>query len=133
MLAVCSVTILHNNYALYRARVALAKELVSENIPETSIDNGWEYNLTVELQHADHLNDARISFPLNAYVTPPSPPQSCPMFGYADEPHIRPIYSVSFDPNACYGLAPFAPVHYSRWLASQPGTLYVVRAVPAGR
>jgi hypothetical protein len=41
-------------------------------------------------------------------------------------PHIRPIYGISFDPNACYGPAPFAPVQYSRWLASEPGTLYVV-------
>ena len=36
-------------------------------------------------------------------------------------------YGVSFDPNACYGPAPFAPATYSRWLASKPGTLYVVK------
>jgi hypothetical protein len=127
ILAVCSVTILHNNFALYRARVILANELVSENVPITSVDDGWEYNLAVELQRSNHLNDPRIKFPANAYVAPPPPP-SCPMFGYVDEPHIRPVYSVSFDPNACYGPAPFAPVHYSRWLARSPGTLYVVRS-----
>ena len=37
------------------------------------------------------------------------------------------LYGVSFNPNACYGPAPFAPVHYSRWPYREPGTLYVVR------
>ncbi len=35
--------------------------------------------------------------------------------------------STSFDRNACYGPAPFAPIRYSRWLASNPGTVYVIR------
>jgi hypothetical protein len=55
------------------------------------------------------------------------------MFGYEDVPHIHPLYSISFDPNACYGPAPFAPVTYSRWPAFKPGILYVVRSVPAQR
>ncbi len=41
-------------------------------------------------------------------------------------PHILPRYGVSFDPNACYGPAPFTPVHYTRWPYLAPGTLYVV-------
>jgi hypothetical protein len=46
--------------------------------------------------------------------------------------HIQLLYRVSFDPNACYGRASFAPVHYSRWLSRTPDTLYVVRfATPA--
>jgi len=39
-------------------------------------------------------------------------------------------FRISFGPNACYGPAPFAPIHYSRWLASAPGTLCVVRTPP---
>jgi hypothetical protein len=42
-------------------------------------------------------------------------------------PHIHSIYSISFDPDECYGPALFAPVQYSRWIASTPGSLYVVR------
>lgn len=51
------------------------------------------------------------------------------MFDSDDTPHIRPLYGISFDPNACYGTAPFAPMHYSRWPYSTPGTLYVVRYI----
>jgi hypothetical protein len=49
---------------------------------------------------------------------------------YDYTPHIHPIYAASFDPNACYGPAPFTPIRFSRWLAHTPGTLYVVRFTP---
>jgi len=133
IMAVCSITTVHNTFALDRARVVMAAELISQGIPDTAVDNGWEYNLGVELRHANHLNDPRIVFPADAYK--PRSPQSagCSMFGYEDEPHIHPLYSISFDPNACYGPAPFAPVPYSRWFALRPDALYVVRAVPDRR
>jgi hypothetical protein len=55
------------------------------------------------------------------------------MFWHDMTPHITPIYGISFDPNACYGPAPFAPVQYSRWLSHSPGTLYVVRYTPTAK
>ncbi len=121
----------HNNYSYYRARVALSNELANAGIPPTSVDNGWEYNIDVELQHAKYINDPRILVPANAYV-PVAPPFTgvCSMYWYDRTPHIHPLYAVSFDPHACYGPAPFAPIHYSRWLASGPGTLYAVRYNP---
>jgi len=57
---------------------------------------------------------------------PPLPEGTCEVNGYDLTPHIQPQYGISFDPDACYGQAPFAPVHYSRWLGWEPGTLYVV-------
>lgn len=111
--------------------MALAAELRATGVPSTSVDNGWEYNLGVELQHADHINMSTVEFPTNAYTPQPLPSRlTCPMYWYARSPHIRPICGVSFDPHACYGPAPFAPVHSSRWLASSPGTLYVVHYLP---
>ena len=128
IMAVYGVAVIHNQFSLYRARVVLAAELRATGIPDTSVDNGFEYNFEVELQHAKFINDPGIALPANAYVpTPPLPAGTCPMFWYEKTPHIHPLYGVSFDPNACYGPAPFAPIHYSRWLASEPGTLYVVR------
>ncbi len=130
-LAVYSIAVLHNTFAIYRARIALAAEIRSAGIPDTSVDNGWEYNFGVELQHADHLNEETIAVPANAYLpAAPPPTPRCTMNQFIKTPHIRPLYSVSFDPNACYGPAPFSPVHYSRWLASARGTLYVVRSTP---
>ena len=132
IMAFYGITVNHNTFALYRGRAALAAELSERGVPDTSFDNGWEYNIETELNHADHINDHLIATPANAYVrTVPLPQGTCPLLFYDYTPHVKPIYAASFDPNACYGPAPFAPVHYSRWLASQPGTLYVVRTVPA--
>ena len=129
--AAYGVVVTHNTFAFYRARVALAAELRAVGIPDTSVDNGWEDNIDVELQQAGHVNNPGIVDPADAYepVTPPD--GICKMFWYNYTPHIHPIYGVSFDPNACYGPAPFEPVHYSRWLASSSGTLYAIWYIPA--
>ena len=133
-MAIYGIAVTHNQFSLYRARVALAAELRANGIPDTSVDNGFEYNFGVELQHASHINLEAIAVPAGAYVpTPPLPPGTCPMFWHDETPHIHPLFGVAFDPNACYGLAPFAPTHYSRWLAASPGTLYVVRYTPTAR
>jgi hypothetical protein len=128
IMATLGIAVTHNTFALYRARIALAGELRADGIPDTSVDNGWEYNFGVELEQAGFINDPRIVIPAHAYVPAASLPSgSCHMFSYDQTPLVYPIYGVSFDPNACDGPAPFAPVRYSRWLASTPGTLYVVR------
>jgi hypothetical protein len=134
VVAVLGVAFTHNTFSFDRARVALAAELRAHGVPDTSVDNGWDYNLGVELQHAASINFPTIAVPSTGYVpTPPPPAGSCQAHWYDYTPHIHPLYGVSFDPNACYGPAPFAPVHYSRWLASTPGTLYVVRYTPPTR
>jgi hypothetical protein len=133
-MAIYGITTTHNTFALDRARVALAAELHAAGVPDTSIDNGWEYNLGVELQHSDFINDYRIVLPAHAYVPATAPTAStCPMLYFDRTPHIKPRYSISFVANACDGPAPFAPVTYSRWLASQPGTIYAVRSTPPPR
>jgi hypothetical protein len=137
LVAVCAVygvSMTHNTFALYRARVAFAAELKADGISETSVDNGWEYNVQVELEHARHINNPGIVLPATDYVpTPPLPAGTCPMPFFDETPHVRPLYGISFDPNACYGPAPFAPIHYSRWLVASPGTLYAVRYTPASK
>jgi hypothetical protein len=133
-MAIYGIATTHNTFALDRARVAMAAELRAAGVPDTSVDNGWEYNLRVELQHSDFINESRIVVPAHVYVPAPPPTAStCPMTSLDLTPHIKPRYSVSFDPNACDGPAPFAPVNYSRWLASEPGTIYVVRSTAPPR
>ncbi|MGA8938352.1 MAG: hypothetical protein WB439_04230, partial [Acidobacteriaceae bacterium] len=134
IMAIYGIACTHNMFSLDRARVAIAAELHANGIPDTSIDNGWEYNLSVELQHARYINDPRLTLPAHAYVPTPRPaPDTCEMAWYAKTPHIHPLYGISFNPNVCDGPAPFAPVHYSRWLASPTGTLYVVRYTPPAK
>jgi hypothetical protein len=128
--AIYGIAVTHNLFSLYRARVALAAELNAHGVPDISVDNGWEYNLDVELQHAPSINFPTIAVPANAYVPIQLTAGACPMHFYEYTPHIHPLYGVSFDPNTCYRAAPFSPVHYSRWLAAGPGVLYVVRYIP---
>ena len=132
LVAIYGVAVTHNTFSLYRARVAMAAELNAHGVPDTSVDNGWEYNLGVELQHAPSINFPTIEIPANAYVPVTVNAGICPMHFYNYTPHIHPLFGISFHPDACYGPAPFAPMKYSRWLASRPGALYVVRiAAPA--
>jgi hypothetical protein len=126
--SIYGVTLTHNMFAFYRARAALAAELTASGVPDTSVDGGWEENFDVELEYSNHLNNPLIPVPAHAYVRSPEPPPGhCYAFWYDYTPHIHPIYAIAFDPMGCDGPAPFAPVHYSRWLNSTPGTLYVVR------
>jgi hypothetical protein len=127
IMAVFAVAISHNTFAFFRARVALAAELRANGVPDTSVDNGWEYNFGVQILRTGHINESKIVLPANAYTsTPPLPAGTCPMQFHDETPLIDPLYGISFEPNACYGPAPFAPIQYPRWLASSPGTLYVV-------
>jgi hypothetical protein len=122
------VAITHNTFALYRARVAMAAELRAAHVPDTSVDNGWEYNLLVELRHTPYINNPSIASAANPYTPAPADPAgTCSMVFRTSTPHVHPIYGVSFEPGICAGTAPFAPIHYTQWLASEPGTLYVVR------
>jgi hypothetical protein len=132
VMAIVGIVVTHNTFAFFRARIALAAELNADGIPNTSVNNGWEYNFGVQLQRTGFINDSRIVLPAHAFVpAPPPSPGPCAMFLADKTPDIHPVYSVSFDPNTCYGPAPFAPVHFSRWFYRTPGTLYVVRYLPA--
>ncbi len=132
--ATYGVVMVHNMFSLDRARVRLAAELHAQGVPDTAVDNGWEQNFVTEIRFSGHINDPRIQTPPRAYVPVPALGNGpCPGFWFSRTPHVHPSYAISFDANACYGPAPFTPVHYSRWLASSPGTLYVVRYVPPTR
>ena len=129
VIAIYSTVANHQMFAFYRARVALASELLAAGVPPTSVNSGWEYDFGVELQHSSHINNPNVEWPRGAYVpTPTLVPSICPIDDQT--PHIHPLYAVSFDPNGCYGPTSFAPVHYSRWPYRTPGTLYVVRFTP---
>lgn len=134
LVALYGVAYTHNLFAIERARVDLAAELRAHGVPDTTVDSGWEYNLGVELQHADHINMSTVEFPVNAYTPqPPLPAGTCFMYWHDRFPHIHPHYAISYKPDACYGPAPFAPVPYTRWLAASPDALYVVNDTPPAK
>jgi hypothetical protein len=131
LMAGYGIALTHNLFAFDRARAALNAELATQGVPPTAVDSGWDYNFDVELQHADHINDPRITTPTNAYAqVPPPSSEPCHAFWYDRTPHIHALYGLSLDPNACNGPAPFAPVRFSRWPLFPPETIYVVRYTP---
>jgi hypothetical protein len=130
LMGIYAIAATHNMFAFYRARTLLASELTAAGVPLISVDNGWESNFDLQIQRAGYINDARIVLPANAFKpVPPPPAATCRAFLYERSPVVQPLYGISFDPRACYGPAPFAPVTYSRWLTSKPGTLYVIKYV----
>ncbi len=74
--AIYGVALVHNMFSYSRARLVLAAEIRASGVPDTSVNNGWEYNFAVELRHSSHLNDPHIEFPANGYApVPPLPPR----------------------------------------------------------
>ena len=133
-LAALGVVMVHNMFSFYRARVELAAEIHAKGVPDASVHNGWEYDFITEIHHAGYISVPPEGAQAYSYVSTPPPSASArPTYRYDFTPHVHPIYWTSFDPNLCYGPAPFAPVHYSRWPYRTPGTLYVVRYVPRAK
>jgi hypothetical protein len=131
LMGACGIIVTRNTFALDRARVALADELHAAGIPYTAIDGGWDYNLDTELQNSNHINDPLIKNPAGAYVPlGPAPAGNCQALENYLTPHVHPVYGISFQPDACYGGAPFAPVQYRPWPFRAPVNLYAVRYAP---
>jgi hypothetical protein len=130
--ALYGIVVTHNMCSLFRARVQMADQLQAQGVPTTSVDNGWEYNFWVELQHAPAINEERVVNPAGFYQQVPAPPPLCRGLFLEKTPHISPVYAISFDPDACYGATAFSPITYHRWLAKE-GKLFVVRATPPAR
>ena len=92
IMAVYGVAITHNMFSFDRARVALAAELRDAGIPDTSVDNGWEYNIVVELGTLTTSTSPRSTYPVQR-LRPPLPLPAgtgCQMFWYDNTPHITP-------------------------------------------
>jgi hypothetical protein len=151
--AVYAIGCTHDMFAYYRARVELTNELQAAGVPDHTIDGGFEYNYEVELEHGGHINDERLSNPLNSYAPvdkyrgftcriypsvrdrgnlTPEQQFNLEMENETDPriPHFMPMYGIAFEPTACRGAAQFAPVDYFRWLGFQRTTLYAVRYGP---
>lgn len=129
VVALFSVATVHDLFALDRARHSLATELTTTGIEDTAIDGGFEYNDEVELRHSPFLNDERIVNPPGSYrVMDPHRAPTCDGRSDLDEHyrHGHPRYGFAFNPQACAGPAPFAPVAYASWLKLRPVVLYAV-------
>jgi hypothetical protein len=132
--ALFSIAVTHDMFAMYRARIELARELTSTGVAANRLDGGFEYNSEVELGIAGHVNEPRLINPPHSYV--PVDSHRGLLCDQQKEPnpltpHSLPEYGIAFKSDACYGAAPFAPVSYFHWLSMQPTKLYLVKYGPS--
>ena len=131
VLAICfgayATAAVHDQMAMYRARVAAVNEVLAMGVPPTSVSGGWDYDGWTELQLSSHIIDRRMRVP--AGVTLPTPTHygltNCPWF-YCDMfPHVVPRYTISLHADPIPGSG-FQPVPYGTWVLPA-GTVYVVQ------
>ncbi len=151
--ALYSIGCTHDMFAYSRARMALTNELQAAGVPDNTVDGGFEYNYSVELENGGHINDERLTNPPHSYVpidkyrgftcsvgpAPETWAKLTPEQRFNVEvkqetdinlPHFMPRYGIAFEPHACRGSSPFAPVSYLRWLGFRRTTLSAVRYGP---
>jgi hypothetical protein len=118
----------HDSFALLRARVALADELLSDGVPPTAIDGGFEYNSLTQIELKHFINDPKIPI-LPGDFFYPSVKKSygvCAPILVDNYPVLSPRYGMAYDPTVCLGEAGFAPVTYRTWLGPHSNTIYIV-------
>ena len=118
----------HDSFALLRARVALANELLSNGVPPTAFDGGFEYNSLTQIDLGRFINDPKIPI-LPGDSFHPSVKKSygvCAPIFVDNYPVLSPRYAMAYDPTVCLGEAGFAPVTYRTWLGPHTNTIYIV-------
>ena len=128
-MAIYGITVTHNMFSFYRARVALAAELRSTGIPDTSVDNGWEYNFAVELQHAPTSTTAASCTPPHAYIPVRRRLPHLPHVLVRPHPTHPSALRRLLRPQRLLRPRPLRPRPLLPLARLTPGTLYVVRYV----
>lgn len=118
---------LHDLFAMGRARLAAANEMLATGIVRTEILAGFEYDGWTQLESTGYMNNDRVRIPAGAFH--PSIPANAPAGCYVDflkyTPSINPRYILSFDHTSCYLPSQFAPVSYRAWLPPHNRSIYV--------
>ena len=128
VLAVLDTGGMHDVFALYRAQSKLLGSISAQGVPRTAIDGGQQYNSWTELMVTGYVNDVRLVKPRGAYRPLPlvGLDDPCQTNALDHEPSVHAAYVVSFDPKACRGPAPVAPVTYTTFFAPHTRTMYAV-------
>ncbi|HEY6412366.1 MAG TPA: glycosyltransferase family 39 protein [Edaphobacter sp.] len=119
----------HDSFALLRARVAVANELVSHGVPPTAFDGGFEYNSLTQIDLGRFINDPKIpTLPGDSFHASVKDSYGvCAPIFVDNYPVLSPRYGMAFDPTVCLGQSEFAPVSYQTWLGPHSNTLYIVK------
>ena len=133
--ALFGVALNHDLFAMERARVDAAGELLRAGVPRTQFYAGWEYDGWTEVDQVGYVNSGTMRMADGTFTGPPPFPVPH-VFGPCDNimasyfPAIRPVYGITFDADGCDGPSALEPVAYKTWLPPYGLKLYVRRIRP---
>jgi hypothetical protein len=127
LVAAFSIASLHDVYAIERARLAAAGELVAAGIPPTSFYGGFEYDGWTQVDAGGYVHSSHLNLPAGTKQSqsPISGARPCGYMFFRMFPAIQPSYALSFDPASCQGPSRFAPAPYRTWLPPRTGYIYI--------
>jgi hypothetical protein len=129
--AAYAVVTTHDLFALSRARLDAANEILAAGVSRTAIEAGFEYDGWTQLEQTGYVNEIRILLPADAYRqwVPPNAPVSCIGWFRSYTPSIHPEFHLSHVPdNNCYGPSQFPPLAYETWLPPRRRTIYILQS-----
>jgi hypothetical protein len=122
---------MHDLFAMGRARLRAADEILATGVARTEIQAGFEFDAWTQLESAGYINDPRVRIPAGAFhpkSLPANAPAGC-YFGFAEHtPAINPRYIFSFDQTSCNSPSQFAPVSYKTWFYPHHRAIYIQKA-----
>ncbi len=124
--AVFSTACLHDLFALDRARLAAANELVSKGISRSQLRAGFEYDSWTQLLLTGYVNDSHIQVPRGAYRSLPETESADPCkFWFSEHtPDVKSLYGLSYDKDTC-GSQALGEVSYRTWLGRGERSIYL--------
>ncbi len=119
----------HDVFAVRRARIAAAHELIAAGVPRTSFYGGFEYDGWTQIEAMGFVNSGTMLMPDGFHEEKPIPRKMtvkpCNNRFAQNDPAIQPKFAISFDQQSCDGPSKFAPIPYRAWLPPFTKELYI--------
>lgn len=118
----------HDLFAMHRAKVAAADELIEAGVPPASFYGGFEYDGTTQIDQWGYVNAQA-----GLINVPPGVPyrfgtMAFKPCGYSSAKlfvAIHAKYALSFSPDSCQGASAFPAVTFHTWLPPFSGKIYI--------
>lgn len=126
--AIVSICGTHDWFAFNRARLSAVRSLNASDVPNTSIQAGFEYDGWTQIEAAGYVNEKRMILPAGAFH------EILPQFQIAKECRsyfsvyataIQPKYSIDSYPLPCFAPSIYPAVNYRAWMPPFHRTIYV--------
>lgn len=121
----------HDLFAMGRARVQAANNLIAAGIPRTEFYGGFEYDGWTQVERYGFANSGYMNTPQGFTASPPivlrMQVKPCRYWAARIAAAVQPRYALSYDPGSCAGPSQFGPVSYSSWLPPYGAKIYTQR------